>query len=208
MNVASRPLLGLIFKCLSVLAFIFAFIFFMRMQEEQSRVDNYRNSGTISKAVVKEKEKYRTTTQTSGGRRSSGSTSTSDIWVLSVRFAPKSTVKYSDYPSKVKESDLPLPPPAFDDPLKSDEAATLMWVSRELYDKTKVGDMLTVVDAPFSGYQPVLVSEIRDFDPSDSYPNIAIALILTLLLWFIGRRISKASAVRSVVEIAKMRGTF
>lgn len=209
MNAAARPWIGLCFKLLAFIAFIFAFIFFMRMQEEQSRVDNYRNSGTISKAVVTDKKKDSITTQTSGiSRRSSGSTTTNDIWVLNVRFAPKSTVKYADYPSKVKEADLPMAPPLTGDSMKDSESGEVMWVSRDLYDKTKVGDTLTVVDAPFSGFGPELVSDVRDFDPSDAYPKIAIALFLMLLLWFIGRRISKASMLRGIAAVSTVPGTY
>lgn len=208
MNAVARPWIGLCFKLMAVLAFIFAFIFFMRMDEEQSRVDNYRNSGTISKAVITEKKKDTYTTQSSGiGRRSSGSTTTNDIWLLTVRFAPESTVKYADYPSKVKEADLPVAPPVTGDTTKDSKYMEVMWVSRDLYDKTKVGDMLTVVDAPFSGFEPVLVSDIRDFDPSDTYPNIVIALFLTLLFWFIGRRISKASMLRGIAAVSTVPGT-
>jgi hypothetical protein len=208
MNAVARPWIGLCFKLLAVLAFIFAFIFFMRMQEEQSRVDNYRNSGTVSKAVVTDKKKDTITTQTSGiRRRSSGSTTESDIWVLSVRFAPKSTIKYADYPSKVKEVDLPVAPPLTGDTMKDGESVESMWVSRDLYDKTKVGDMLTVVDAPFSGFGPELVSDIRDFDPSIYYPRMAIALFLMLLFWSIGRRISKASMLRGIAAVSTVPGT-
>jgi hypothetical protein len=208
MNAVARPWIGLCFKLMAVLAFIFAFIFFMRMQEDQSRVDNYRNAGTVSRAVVTEKKKDTITTQTSGlRRRSSGSTTTSDIWVLSVRFAPKSTVKYADYPSKVKEADLPTAPDLTGDTMKDSEASEIMWVSQDLYDKTKVGDMLTVVDAPFSGFGPELISDVRDFDPSEAYPKIAIALVLMLLFWFIGRRISKASMLRGIAAVSTVPGT-
>jgi hypothetical protein len=208
MNAVARPWIGLCFKLSAVLAVIFAFIFFMRMDEEQSRVNNYRNSGTVSKAVVVEKEKDTVTTQSSGlRRRSSGSTTENDIWVLTVRFDPKSTVKYVDYPSKVKEADLPKAPAITGDPKKDGEFVEVLWVSRDLYDKTKIGDTLTVVDAPFSGFGPELVSDIRDFDPSDAYPKIAIALALALLLWFIGRRISKASMLRGIAAAATVPGT-
>ncbi len=209
MNAVARPWIGLCFKLMAVIAVIFAFIFFMRMDEEQSRINNYRNSGTVSKAVVIAKNKDSITSQTSGiRRRSSGRTTTSDIWVLSVRFAPKSTVKYADYPSKINEASLPMPPALVGDPAKDSEASDVMWVSRELYDSTKVGDTLTVVDAPFSGFGPELVTDVRDFDPSDAYPNIAIALVIALLLWFIGRRISKASMARGIASVLTVPGTM
>lgn len=208
MNAVARPWIGLCFKLSAVLAVIFAFIFFMRMDEEQSRVNNYRNSGTVSKAVVVEKEKDTVTTQSSGlRRRSSGSTTENDIWVLTVRFDPKSTVKYVDYLSKVREADLPTAPAITGDPKKDGEFVEVLWVSRDLYDKTKIGDTLTVVDAPFSGFGPELVSDIRDFDPSDAYPKIAIALALALLLWLIGRRISKASMLRGIAAASTVPGT-
>lgn len=207
MNAIARPWIGLCFKLLAFIAVIFAVIFFMRMQEDQSRVDNYRNSGTVSKAVVTNKDKDTITRQNSGiGRRSSGSTTESDIWVLSVRFAPKSTVKYADYPDKVAEADLPSAPPETGDPMKDSEFSEVMWVAKDVYDKTAVGDTLVVVDAPFSGFGPELIADVRDFDGSDAYPKIAIALVLALLLWFVGRRISKASALRGVAAAANVSG--
>jgi hypothetical protein len=91
--------------------------------------------------------------------------------------------------------------------MKDGESVESMWVSRDLYDKTKVGDMLTVVDAPFSGFGPELVSDIRDFDPSIYYPRMAIALFLMLLFWSIGRRISKASMLRGIAAVSTVPGT-
>jgi hypothetical protein len=207
MNAVARPWIGLVFKCLSILAAIFAFIFFMRMNEDQSKVDNYRNSGTVSRGVVTEMKLDQMVYEGSGGRRGTSSR-TQDIQVLSVRFDSKSTVKYADFPSKVSEADLPAPPAVTGDSAIDGPNMANMWVSRDLYDKTKVGDVLTVVDAPFSGFDPELVADIRDFDPSAAYPNIAIALVLAVLLWLIGWRISKASALRGIAEVAKMPGTL
>ena len=208
MNAVARPWIGLCFKLLAVLALIFAFIFFMRMMDDQSENDKLRNQGVVSRAMVTAKEKDQTTTQTSGlRRRSSGSTTTNDIWVLSIRHVPKSTVKYADFPSKVKEADLPVAPASTGDPMKDAGNAGVMWVTEEFYNKTKVGDMLTVVNTPWDSESPVLVSEVEAFDPSPYYPKMAIALALMLIFWFIGRRISKASMLRGIAAASTVPGT-
>lgn len=208
MNAVARPWIGLCFKLLAVLAFIFAFIFFMRMQEEQSENDKLRNQGVVSRALVTAKEQDTITTQSSGlRRRSSGTTTENDIWVLSVRHVPKSTVKYADFPSKVKEADLPVAPKLTGDPMKDSGYGGVMWVSEEIYNKTKVGDMLTVVNTPWDSGSPVQVTEVEAFDPSPYYPKMAIALFLTLLFWLIGRRISKASMLRGVAAVSTVPGT-
>lgn len=207
MNAVARPWIGLCFKLLAVLALIFAFIFFMRMMDDQSENDKLRNQGVVSRALVTAKEKDQTTTQTSGlRRRSSGSTTTNDIWVLSIRHVPKSTVKYADFPSKVKEADLPVAPALTGDPMKDAGNVGVMWVTEEFYNKTKVGDMLTVVNTPWDSESPVLVSEVEAFDPSPYYPKMAIALALMLIFWFIGRRISKASMLRGIAAASTVPG--
>lgn len=201
MNAVARPWIGLCFKLMALLAAIFAFIFFMRMDEDRSRVRNYRDSGTVSRAVVTEMKLDKVVYE---GRR--GRTRSQDVQYLFVRFDPDSKVKYADFPDKVKEADLPSAPALTGDPAKDGKYVELMSVPRELYDRTKVGDVLTVVDAPFSGFGPELVSDIRAFDPSEAYPKMAIALALALLLWLIGWRISKASALRGIIEVAKIPG--
>lgn len=194
MNAVARPWIGLCFKLMALLAAIFAFVFFMRMQEEQSANDKLREHGVVSRALVTAKEKDQTTTRHSGlTRRSSGYTTTNDIWVLSVRHVPKSTVKFADFPAKLKEADLPVAPPLSGDPMKDSGNGGVMWVSKELYDKVKPGDMLTVVNTPWDSESPVLVAEVNAFDPSPFYPRMAIALALMVLLWLIGRKISKGS---------------
>lgn len=194
MNAVARPWIGLCFKLMALLAAIFAFVFFMRMQEEQSANDKLRGQGVVSRALVTAKEQDQTTTRHSGlTRRSSGYTTTNDIWVLSVRHVPKSTVKFADFPAKVKEADLPVAPPLTGDPMKDSGSGGVMWVSQDLYDKVKEGDMLTVVNTPWDSESPVLVAEVNAFDPSPFYPRMAIALALMVLFWLIGRRISKGS---------------
>mgnify|MGYP001584401442 CR=1 FL=1 len=209
MNDVARPWIGLCFKLLAVLALIFAFIFFMKMMEEQSANDKLRNQGVVSRALVTEKEQDKITRQNSGlSRRSSGSTTESDIWVLMVRHVPKSTVKYADFPSKVMEDNLPVAPALTGDPMKDSENIGVMWVPAELYEKTKVGDMLTVVNTPWDSSSPVLVSDVEAYDGSVFYPRIAIALILTLLFWFIGRKISKASMLSGIAATSTVPGTL
>lgn len=209
MNAIARPWIGLCFKLMAVLALIFAFIFFMKMQEEQSANDKLRQYGVVSRALVTEKSQDTITSQHSGlSRRSSGYQTESDIWVLRVRYVPKSTVKYADFPSKVKEADLPVAPALTGDSTKDSGHSGIMWVPVEVYNKVKVGDMLTVANTPWDSDSPVLVSDVEAFDASVFYPRMAIALVLTLLLWLIGRRISKASMLRGIVETSKVPGTL
>jgi hypothetical protein len=201
MNAMARPWIGLVFKCLSILAAIFAFTFFMRMDEDRSRVNNYRESGTVSRAVVTEMKLDKIVYE---GRR--GRTRSENVQYLFVRFDPDSKVKYADFPVKVQEADLPLAPALTGDSAKDGKYLDIMSVPRDLYDRTKLGDVLTVVDAPFSGYGPELVSDIRAFDPAEAYPKMAIALALALMLWLIGWRISKASALRGFIAVATTSG--
>jgi hypothetical protein len=209
MNAKARPWIGLCFKLLALLALIFAFIFFMKMQEEQSANDKLRNQGVVSRALVTDKKLYTTTTQHSGiGRRSSGYQTQNEILVLTVRHVPKSTVKYADFPSRVTEADLPVAPALTGDPMKDSENIGIMWVSADVYEKAKVGDMLTVVNTPWDSSSPVLVSDVEAFDASVFYPRMAIALVLMLLFGVIGWRISKAPVLRGVAEAAQVPGTL
>jgi hypothetical protein len=208
MNAAARPWIGLCFKLMAFLAAIIAFMFFMLMQEDQSENDKLRGQGVVSRALVVAKEKDQVVTAHSSGRRNRSSYSTTnDRWLLHIRHVPKSTVKYADFPSKVNEADLPVAPAETGDVMKDMDHGGLIVATEELYEKTKVGDVLTVVNTPWDSSYPKLVSEVEAFDPSPYYPKIAISLVLMLLFWFIGRRISKASALRGLVEVAKMPGT-
>lgn len=208
MNAVARPWIGLCFKLMAVLALIFAFMFFMRMQEDQSENDKLRNQGVVSRALVIEKKEDTTTTHMSGmTRRSSGSTTENDIWVLRVRHVPKSDVKYADFPAKVKEADLPVAPELTGDPMTDSANSGIMWVSEEFYNSTKVGDMLTVVNTPWDSDSPVLASEVEAFDPAPYYPKMAIALFLTGLFWWIGRKISRASMLRGIAATASIPGS-
>lgn len=189
MNARARPWIGLCFKLMALLALIIAFVFFMRMQEEQSANDKLRNQGVVSRALVVDKAKDSLTTQHSGlRRRSSGYTTETDLWVLTVRHVPKSTVAYADYPAKVKESDLPTAPALTGDPMTDSAHQGIMWVSQAVYDAAKVGDMLTVVNTPWDSESPVLVAEVAAFDPSPFYPGIAVSLILSAVFAAIGWR--------------------
>lgn len=207
MNEVARPWIGLCFKLMAVLAFLFAFIFFMKMQEEQSENDKLRSDGVVSRALVVAKEKDElVTTSSSGVRNRSTTTTKSDLWVLTVRHVPKSTVNYADFPTKVKEAELPVAPALTGDPTKDSGNGGVMFVSQDRYDQTKVGDLLTVVNTPWDSTEPVLVSEVEAFDPSVFYPRMGIALFLTVVFWLIGRRISKASMLRGIVEASKVTG--
>lgn len=209
MNAVARPWIGLCFKLMAVLAAIIAFIFFMRMMDDQSANQKLREHGVVSRALVTDKKKDELVSTHSSGRRGNSSyTTTSDLWVLHIRHVPKSTVKYADFPAKVKEDELPVAPPVTGDSQKDSENLGVMFVPVELYDKTKVGDMLTVVNTPWDAESPVLVADVEAFDGGASYyPGMAISLLLMLAFWLIGRRISKASGLRGVMAAASVPGT-
>jgi len=193
MNAIARPWIGLVFKCCAALALIFAFIFFMRMQEDQSLVDRYRNEGTVSRAVVTGMERDTLTTTTRRGRSRS-----SDIQVLTVRFNPKSNLKYADFKNM---GDVPSAPPPTGDASADWEYGGVIWVSNATFEATKLGDSFIVVDSPYSGDGPELIEEIRDFDPTGYYPGIAVSLIAMLAFGLIGWRISRASALRGAAKV-------
>lgn len=209
MNAVARPWIGLVFRLLAVLAAIFALIFFMRMMEDRSENQKLRDHGVVSRAMVIDKKKDELVSTHSSGRRGNSSyTSTSDLWVLNIRHVPKSSVKYADFPTKVKEADLPVAPPVTGNPLKDSDHIGVMFVPAEFYDKTKVGDLLTVVNTPWDSGSPVLVADVEAFDGGASYyPRMAISLLLMLVFWLIARRISKASALRGVMSAASVPGT-
>ncbi|UYV17089.1 hypothetical protein [Porphyrobacter sp. ULC335] len=180
MNDAARPWIGLVFKCCALLAAIFAFIFFMRMQEEQSLTDRYRKDGTVSRAVVTAKEKDRLVTNLRKGRKQ-----TKDIQVLSVRYNPNSALAYRDYTGS---GVVPSAPPPTGDPAVDFRFDEVIWVTPDVYARTKVGDSFLVVDTPYSSDGPELIEDIRDFDPAIFYPRMVIALVLAAVFAVIGWR--------------------
>ena len=175
MNNAARPWIGMVFKCAAVLAAIFAFVFFMRMQEEESFIDRYRTEGTVSRAVVTGME---TDELVRTGRK--GRTTKTEIRVLSVRFNPKSTLALRDYEDGVE---VPAAPPSTGGAAADWEYQDVIWVSSEVYARTKVGDSFLVVDTIYSGDGPELIEDIRSFDPASFYPGIAISLVLAAVGW-------------------------
>lgn len=187
MTIQARPWVALVFKCLAALALIFAFVFFMRMQEEQSDIERYRKEGTVSRAVVSDKT---VDTIRYEGRR--GRSRTEDVQMLFVRYAPKSKVAYADYPAKVALADLPAAPPLTGDPVIDGNAVDIITVPRSVYDAAKIGDSFVVVDTIYSGDGPEVIDDIRDWDAAAFYPRIAIALVLMLVFavigWGMGRK--------------------
>ena len=198
MNAIARPWIGLAFKCCAVLALIVAFVFFMRMQEDQSLVDRYRDQGTVSRAVVTGMERDTMTTTSRRGRSRN-----SDIQVLTVRFNPKSDLRYADY---TNGGEVPSAPPATGDASVDWEYSDVIWVSNDTYETTKLGDSFIVVDTPYSGDGPELIEDIREYDPSGYYPGIAAALVAMLAFGLIGWRISRASALRGAAEVMPVSG--
>lgn len=187
MNAAARPYVRIVFYCLALLAAIFAFIFFMRMMEETSKFEKLRTHGVVSRALVVEKK-----LDTLIRERRRGNDTRTDINVVRVRFVPKSTVAYADFPSKVAEADLPSAPPMAEGAMDDGTYGGVMWVTTELYERTNVGDMLTVVNTPWDSSSPVLAEEVRTFDGGVSFqPYIAISLVMTVVFgvigWWIGR---------------------
>jgi hypothetical protein len=187
MNAAARPYARIVFYCLAILAAIFAFIFFMRMMEETGNIDKLRNQGVVSRAVVVEKKLDEMVIE---GRR--GRSRSSDLNVIRVRHVPKSEVKYADFPSKVPEADLPIAPPKSDDIMDESNYGGIMFVTAAVYERTNVGDMLTVVNTPWDKNSPELVEDVRSFDGGASFqPYIAISLVMTAVFgvigWWIGR---------------------
>jgi len=180
MNNAARPWIGIVFKCAALIALIFAFVFFMRMQEDQSFTDRYRKEGTVSRAVVTGME---TDELVRTGRK--GRTRQTEINVLSVRFNPKSTLAFRDYEDGVE---VPTAPPPTGDAVADSAFADVIWVTKDVYAKTKIGDSFLVVDTPYSGDGPELIEDIRGFDPASFYPGIAISLVLAAVLAAIGWR--------------------
>jgi hypothetical protein len=161
----------------------------MRMQEEQSTVERYRAEGTVSRAVVIEKKLDAIIYEGRAGR-----TRSQAVQLVRVRFVPDSTVRYADFPDRVREADLPAPPPATGDALADAGFTDTMLVPRSVYDVVRVGQTLTVVDTPFSGDEPMFHGDIANFDATIFYPRIAAALLLALLFGLISWRIGRVSA--------------
>ncbi|MXO71967.1 hypothetical protein [Alteraurantiacibacter buctensis] len=189
MNSAARPWIALFFKCAAALALIFAFVFFMRMQEEQSVVDRYRAEGTVSRAIITDKQ---VDTVRYEGRR--GRSRTEEWRMLWIRFDPDSTVKYADYPASVSEAQLPGPDALSGDPVADNQGVEIITVPPAVYDAAQVGDSLVVVDTFYSSDGPLFHAEIRDFDPASFYPGIGISLALMVVLGLIGWRIGRRRA--------------
>ena len=93
---------------------------------------------------------------------------------------------------KVKAADLPPPPTASGDPSKDYKLIGITRVSRAVYDKTRVGEELLVANVPWNTAGPVLVDEINAYTPAPYYPWIAGLLILTVVLFLLGRRVGRA----------------
>ncbi|NML08383.1 hypothetical protein [Sphingomonas sp. G-3-2-10] len=183
---AARPFVVIVFRCLALLAAIFAFIFFMRMQEEEGDITRLRNQGVVSRAVVVDKNVDKARFE---GRR--GRSRTVEYNILRVRFVKKSKVAYADFPAKVAEAELPAAPPPVANSTDEIDYGGVMFVPADRYAATKVGDTMVVVNTPFNPDAPELVSEVRDFDPAPFYPRIGLALALMLVFWLIGSWIKR-----------------
>jgi hypothetical protein len=201
MNPVVRHWFGVVLYCLALLAAIFAFIFFMRMQEEQSIVDRYRAEGVVSRAVVVDKKQDQLVRE---GRR--GRTTRQDIYVLTVRYVPKSTVRYADFPGQVSEADLPLPPAPSGDPMTDMEYGGVIWVPKDLFQTISPGDTLVVVDTRYSGDDPEPYASIAEFDPTVFHPRIAIALAVMAVFGVLGLMVGRLGSLRQLARSAASAG--
>lgn len=187
MNAQARPWVAIVLYCVSVLSLIVAFVFFMRMQEDQSAITHLREQGVVSRALVVEKKEDKTVVE---GRR--GRSRTIQYKILQVRHVPKSTVPFADFPAKVAESNLPVAPPPTGDPMGDSEYVGVMFVPASVYDKTKIGDLLTVVNTPWDRSEPVLVSDVNAFKSGEYNLLVGLALVVMVLSglagWFVGRK--------------------
>lgn len=182
-----RPYIVIIFNCLSALAFIFAFIFFMRMQDEVSKNTHFKNEGVVSRAIVTDLEKDKSVLVDRKGNKR-----TNDLFIIHVRHDPTSTIKFADFPAKVKEADLPKAPALSGNAMEDSKYIGVMFVTYEVYNQTKIGDMFNVVNTPYDKSSPEFVEKVTNFTPDIFYPRMAIALVLTIVFWLIGFTIKKS----------------
>lgn len=203
MNMDAKPWIKVVFNCLALLSAIFAFIFFMRMDEEQSKNNQFRNHGVVSRALVTDLERDEMVRELSRGR-----SRTTDLYVINVRHVPKSTVKFADFPDTVTEDKLPVAPPVTGNIMEDMDFNGVMFVPKAVYSSTKVGDYLNVVATPFDTGAPALVSEVQSFEASDYYPRIAIAVALAVAFFSIGLLFGKSANMRLVGAIARQASTL
>lgn len=175
MNASARPWVVICLYCVSVLALIGAFVLFMRMQEDQSANSKLRSHGVVSRALVVEKKEDSAVVEQRRGR-----SRTIEYRILIVRHVPLSTVKFADFPLKVPEMALPEAPPLTGNPMADSKFGGVMFVPADLFEKTRVGDRLTVVNTPWDREEPVLVSEVNAYQGGQYYPHIAGLLVLML----------------------------
>ena len=175
---------GVCLKCLAALAFIGVLGAFLKLQDRQSELRRLRNEGVVSRAVVTEKDVDTVTTKT---RR--GGSSSYEVRTLRVRHNPKSPVKFADVGTKVPEADLP--PPLPDD---RDAPIGFIRVDDALFEKTQVGDVLTVVNTPYSPNSPEFYIDVRDFSAAGHYQFMALCAGLAVGFYMLARRFTKPQA--------------
>ncbi|MDF7775412.1 hypothetical protein P1X14_09150 [Sphingomonas sp. AOB5] len=185
---------GFVVKLMALLALIGAFIAFMRMQEDVSLYDKLKTQGHVSRAIIESKNIEEIERRMPGTRRrTSGTTTTSEVQFLQFRFDKKSTVTFADFASgKAGEAALPPVPARTGDPVEDGKAFGISRVSRGTYDKAQVGATVVVANVPWNPDSPVLVEEINSFTPAGYYPWIGGLVFLAIVLWLLGRRIGKA----------------
>jgi hypothetical protein len=118
-----------------------------------------------------------------------GGSSSYEVRTLRVRHNPKSPVKFADVGTKVPEADLP--PPLPDD---RDAPIGFIRVDTALFEKTQVGDVLTVVNTPYSPNSPEFYIDVRDFSAAGHYQFMALCAGLAVGFYMLARRFTKPQA--------------
>ena len=175
---------GISFKCLAALAFIGVLGAFLKLKDRESELRRLRNEGVVSRAVVTEKDVDTVTNKTRRGRSSSY-----EVRTLRVRHNPKSPVKFADVGTKVPEADLPPPLPE-----DRDAPIGFIRVDDALFEKTQVGDVLTVVNTPYSPNSPEFYTDVRDFSAAGYYQFMGLFGVITIVFYALARRVSKPQA--------------
>lgn len=168
MNARAWPWAAIGLYGVSALSLIAALVFFVKMQSDHAEIARLRAQGVVSRALVVAKMPDETVLRGySGANRRR----------LHVRHVPKSTVAFADFPSKVAEKDLPVALPMTRESGEDTALHSVMIVPARVYDRTIVGDMLTVVDTPWDREAPVLVAEVNAFRCSEHKSHMVLALL-------------------------------
>lgn len=174
-----KGLLGLICKCLSLLALIGVIGAFFTMQEEESQHSIYVNEGMVSRALVLGTEVDDYTLA-----NAQGDTAPASMNFVRIAHDPESEVRYADLGANVQEADLPVPPQG------SGYTASIDMDDAE-FAGVKAGDVLTVVATPYEPRSPKTLATVQDYSPDTYYLWMGIFAVLAIAMWFVGRAVSR-----------------